>query len=127
MSHNVLVLNCGSSSLKFAIIDATSGNASLTGLAECLSLDNASLSYKLNGEKHKIDLAKGAQHDAAIAEIVNLIKQQHLNESLIAVGHRVVHGGEAFTGSVIIDNAVINGIENNVALAPLHNMVDRHA
>jgi acetate kinase len=121
MSHNVLVLNCGSSSLKFAIIDAASGTTSLTGLAECLSLENASLSYKLNGKKHTIDLPEGAQHDAAIAEIVSLIKQQHLDDSLIAVGHRVVHGGEAFTGSVVIDNAVINGIENNVALAPLHN------
>ncbi|AIY65393.1 acetate kinase [Pseudoalteromonas piratica] len=121
MSHNVLVLNCGSSSLKFAIIDAASGTTSLTGLAECLSLENASLSYKLNGKKYKIDLPEGAQHDAAIAEIVSLIKQQHLDDSLIAVGHRVVHGGEAFTGSVVIDNAVINGIENNVALAPLHN------
>ena len=121
MSHNVLVLNCGSSSLKFAIIDATTGTASLTGLAECLSLDNASLSYKLNGEKHKIELPKGAQHDTAIAEIVNLIKQQNLSSSLIAVGHRVVHGGEAFTGSVIIDSAVLNSIESNVALAPLHN------
>lgn len=121
MSHNVLVLNCGSSSLKFAIIDAASGTTSLTGLAECLSLENASLSYKLNGKKHTIDLPEGAQHDAAIAEIVSLIKQQHLDDSLIAVGHRVVHGGEAFTGSVVIDIAVINGIENNVALAPLHN------
>ena len=121
MSHNVLVLNCGSSSLKFAIIDATTGNSSLTGLAECLSLDNASITYKLNGDKHKIELPAGATHDKAINAIVELIKEKQLDDSLIAVGHRVVHGGEAFTGSVIIDDAVIQGIKNNVALAPLHN------
>lgn len=121
MSQNVLVLNCGSSSLKFAIIDAQTGCSELTGLAECLSLDNASITYKLNGKKNTLTLKAGDAHAQAIAHLVELIKQHKLNDSLIAIGHRVVHGGEEFTGSVVIDDAVMRGIENNAALAPLHN------
>jgi len=117
----VLVLNCGSSSLKFAIIDAQSGNETLSGLAECLGLENASLKYKLNGSKHTVSLAKNAQHAQAIAVLVQLINDNKLSDQLIAVGHRVVHGGENFTGSVIINEDVISAITKVSALAPLHN------
>jgi acetate kinase len=117
----VLVLNCGSSSLKFAIIDAQSGNETLSGLAECLGLENASLKYKLNGNKHTVSLAPNAQHAQAIAVLVQLINDNKLSDQLIAVGHRVVHGGENFTGSVIINEDVISAITKVSALAPLHN------
>jgi len=117
----VLVLNCGSSSLKFAIIDALSGNETLSGLAECLGLENASLKYKLNGSKHTVSLASNAQHAQAISVLVQLINDNQLSSQLIAVGHRVVHGGENFTGSVIINEDVISAITKVSALAPLHN------
>jgi len=117
----VLVLNCGSSSLKFAIIDAKSGNETLTGLAECLGLENARLKYKLKGSKHTVSLASNAQHAQAIAVLVQLINDNQLSSELIAVGHRVVHGGEQFTGSVIITDEVISAITKVSALAPLHN------
>ena len=122
-SKLVLVLNCGSSSLKFAVIDATSGDEKLSGLAECLHLDDARIKWKLNGEKGSADLGTGAAHQEALDFIVHTIlaKQPELAESLVAIGHRVVHGGEQFTQSVVITDEVIKGIEECATLAPLHN------
>ncbi len=121
MSQNVLVLNCGSSSLKFAIIDATSGAEYLSGLAERLSEQSPQVKINQQGHKNVIKLNAGAQHQKAIEVIVAEIKHRELVSDLIAVGHRVVHGGETFTGSVIIDQDVIKAIEQNQKLAPLHN------
>ncbi|NOI13272.1 acetate kinase [Vibrio hepatarius] len=122
MSKLVLVLNCGSSSLKFAIVDAANGDEHLTGLAECLHLPEARIKWKLDG-KHEAQLGEGAAHDEALSFIVETIlaSKPELAEQLKAIGHRVVHGGEKFTKSVLIDDAVIKGIEDCATLAPLHN------
>lgn len=122
MSKLVLVLNCGSSSLKFAIVDADNGDEHLTGLAECLHLPEARIKWKLDG-KHEAELGNGAAHDEALAFIVDTIlaSKPELADQLKAVGHRVVHGGEQFTKSALIDEAVLKGIEDCAALAPLHN------
>ncbi len=122
MSKHVLVLNCGSSSLKFAIVDAASGDEHLTGLAECLHLPEARIKWKLDG-KHEAQLGNGAAHDEALSFIVDTIlaSKPELSDALAAVGHRVVHGGEKFTQSVLIDDEVLQGIEDCSALAPLHN------
>ncbi|MDV7103989.1 acetate kinase [Vibrio sp. TH_r3] len=122
MSKLVLVLNCGSSSLKFAIVDADNGNEHLTGLAECLHLPDARIKWKLDG-KHEAQLGDGAAHDEALSFIVETIlaSKPELSNSLSAIGHRVVHGGEKFTQSVLIDDEVTKGIEDCAALAPLHN------
>ncbi len=122
-SKLVLVLNCGSSSLKFAVIDATTGDEQLSGLAECLHLDDARIKWKLADQKESAELGAGAAHGEALSFIVNqiLAKKPDLRENLFAIGHRVVHGGEKFTRSVIIDDAVLEGIESCIALAPLHN------
>lgn len=122
MSKLVLVLNCGSSSLKFAIVDADNGTEHLTGLAECLHLPEARIKWKLDG-KHEAQLGDGAAHDQALAFIVETIlaSKPELSEALAAIGHRVVHGGEKFTQSVLINDAVVKGIEDCAALAPLHN------
>ncbi len=122
-SKLVLVLNCGSSSLKFAVIDATDGDEKLSGLAECLQLDDARIKWKLDGQKDAADLGAGAAHEEAMSFIVNQILAKHpeLNDNLYAIGHRVVHGGEKFTSSVVITDEVVQGIEACVALAPLHN------
>jgi len=119
--HHVLVLNCGSSSLKFAILDAATSDEVISGLAERLGSDTPSIKYKYNGEKQLIELAKGQAHDAAINKLVYLVKNLGLEDKLVAVGHRVVHGGEHFTESVLIDNDVLIEIEKTAALAPLHN------
>ncbi|MGF1871756.1 acetate kinase [Photobacterium indicum] len=122
MSKLVLVLNCGSSSLKFAIVDAVSGEEHLTGLAECLHLPEARIKWKLDG-KHEAQLGDGAAHEEALAFMVESIiaSKPELAANLAAIGHRVVHGGEKFTQSVLIDETVVKGIEDCSALAPLHN------
>lgn len=122
MSKLVLVLNCGSSSLKFAIVDAKNGNEHLTGLAECLHLPEARIKWKLDG-KHEAQLGEGAAHDEALSFIVETIltSKPELAQQLKAIGHRVVHGGEKFTQSVLITNDVLQGIEDCATLAPLHN------
>ncbi|SIQ54987.1 acetate kinase [Aeromonas sp. RU39B] len=123
MSKLVLVLNCGSSSLKFAVIDANSGDDLLSGLAECFNLPDARIKWKLNGEKGNADLGAGAAHQEALDFIVHKILplNPELAANLIAIGHRVVHGGEKFTSSVVITDEVVKGIEDCATLAPLHN------
>ncbi|WP_213608302.1 acetate kinase [Pseudoalteromonas sp.] len=118
--NHVLVLNCGSSSLKFAIIDANTGNDIISGLAERLGADAPSIKYKFKGEKTTIKLSANQAHAHAINTLVDLIKDHNLDEQLVAVGHRVVHGGEHFTQSVLIDENVIAGITQAATLAPLH-------
>ncbi|ENM5784690.1 acetate kinase [Vibrio metoecus] len=122
MSKLVLVLNCGSSSLKFAVVDAQSGEQHLSGLAECLHLPEARIKWKLDG-KHEAQLGEGAAHDEALSFIVETIlaSKPELAAQLKAIGHRVVHGGEQFTQSALIDDAVLKGIEDCATLAPLHN------
>ncbi|MFR9720222.1 acetate kinase [Aeromonas diversa] len=123
MSKLVLILNCGSSSLKFAVMDAETGEASLSGLAECFNLDDARIKWKLNGVKGEAMLGAGAAHQEALDFIVNHILSQDpsLAAQLVAIGHRIVHGGERFSSSVRVDDEVIAGIEAAIPFAPLHN------
>lgn len=118
-----LVLNCGSSSLKFAIIDATTGVEKLSGLAECFNLPEARIKWKINGQKSDAALGSGAAHSHALNFIVNniLADAPELLKNLSAIGHRIVHGGEKFTKSVIINDEVISEIKKSTSFAPLHN------
>jgi len=119
----VLVLNCGSSSLKFAVINANNGDEVISGLAECFNLPEARIKWKFDGKKEEKNLPANSAHSAAISFIVeDIIKKiDGLEEQFIAVGHRVVHGGEKFSKSMIIDEAVLEGIQECASLAPLHN------
>ncbi|SDK05218.1 acetate kinase [Ferrimonas sediminum] len=123
MSKLVLVLNCGSSSLKFAVIDATSGDEYLSGLAECFNLEDARIKWKLDGNKGEAALGAGAAHTEALDYIVNTIlaSKPELAEQLVAIGHRIVHGGEKYTKSMLVTDEVVKGIEECSSLAPLHN------
>ena len=122
-SKLVLVLNCGSSSLKFAIIDPTNGDEFLSGLAECFNLPEARIKWKMDGEKKEAPLGAGAAHSEALNFIVNTILAQkpELSAEITSIGHRIVHGGEKFTSSVLINEDVIKGIEAAIPFAPLHN------
>ncbi|OOF67617.1 acetate kinase [Rodentibacter caecimuris] len=121
MSKLVLILNCGSSSLKFAILDPVSGDEKLSGLAEAFYLPEARIKWKLNGEKGNADLGAGAAHSEALNFIVSNILTEELKNSIAAIGHRVVHGGEKYTQSVVITDEVIQGIKDAAEFAPLHN------
>ncbi|HEX3555492.1 MAG TPA: acetate kinase [Thermoanaerobaculia bacterium] len=128
----VLVLNCGSSSLKFQLIE-TDEPAAREGrdrtLAKGLVEDTggtATLHYEAAGKKPLRDAIGAFQHQTAVEKALAVLTDPdsgvipHQDE-IGAVGHRVVHGGERFKTSVLIDDGVIDGIEANIALAPLHN------
>ncbi|KJY83993.1 acetate kinase [Vibrio galatheae] len=118
----VLVINSGSSSLKFAVIDSKSGEALVSGLGECFGLPEAVISWKYEGEKTEeaVD-APDNHHQYAINRIVSLMDTLGFTKDLVAVGHRIVHGGEKFTSTVRIDDEVLAEIESLSDLAPLHN------
>lgn len=111
----VFVLNCGSSSIKFQLIQPESGKVLLKGLAENLNTNRASLQWS----KEEKPLEK-SDYRSAVDEILKLFG----NEKIIAIGHRVVHGGESFTDSVKIDSTVLKAIKKCNHLAPLHNPVN---
>lgn len=115
----VLVINCGSSSIKFALRSESQSKALLSGLADRLGSDQATLNWQFDDQKHSIALADGA-HATAMTALLPLI-DQYADRPLSAVGHRVVHGGEHFTGAQIINAAVLDAIRANAPLAPLHN------
>jgi acetate kinase len=117
---NVLVLNCGSSSAKFAVIDPTTGREYISGLAQRLGSPHATLDWKVNGQKHS-RLLHQADHDAALRVVVDLLKELELADGLAAIGHRVVHGGARFSGSIPITAEVVAKIEECIPLGPLHN------
>lgn len=122
-SSFVLVLNAGSSSLKFALIDSQSGDAILSGLGECFGLEEARISWKHQGkEKQELLLEQsGNHHEKAMEIIVNLVFSLNVTDKLIAIGHRVVHGGEKFANATLLNEEVINDIQALSELAPLHN------
>ncbi|EGR4670884.1 acetate/propionate family kinase [Vibrio parahaemolyticus] len=118
----VLVINSGSSSLKFAVIDSVSGDAVLSGLGECFGLSDARMSWKFNGEKKEISIeGDDSHHKIAIGKLVGLTEELGLAQDIVAVGHRIVHGGEKFTQTVRITEEVTQEIEKLADLAPLHN------
>ena len=118
----VLVINSGSSSLKFAVIDSQSGDAMLSGLGECFGLSDARMSWKFNGEKKEIAIeGDDSHHKIAIGKLVGLTEELGLAQDIVAVGHRIVHGGEKFTQTVRITEEVTSEIEKLADLAPLHN------
>lgn len=125
MRGNVLVVNCGSSSVKFAVMKPECGTVVAQGVAERLLSQNSNLKFIGEGATEQtVPLGNDANHHTAILAIVDLVKQAQLDETIIAIGHRVVHGGEAFAESVLIDEAVLEAIAAHQHLAPLHNPVN---
>ncbi|HEX7487633.1 MAG TPA: acetate kinase, partial [Anaeromyxobacteraceae bacterium] len=117
---NVLVLNCGSSSAKFAILDTDSGEERLAGLAQRLGSEKATLEWKVGGRRESQDIA-GADHNRALRAAVEVLERLGLADGLSAVGHRVVHGGARFSGSMLVDAEVLAKVEQCIPLGPLHN------
>jgi len=116
----ILVVNCGSSSIKFAVMAADSDAPVLSGLAECLGLPEARIIFKADGQKTTIELSQGT-HEEALDVLVNELTNRSLIERISAVGHRVVHGGNRFSQSTLVTPEVIEMIEAVSGLAPLHN------
>ena len=121
----ILVLNSGSSSLKYQVIDTYTGEMLVKGNYERVGQAGSFLAHKVNGIKHKFE-HPAKNHEKAIQFVMNRLTSEvygifkDLNE-LDAIGHRVVHGGEKFKDAVLITDEVIQGIKENEELAPLHN------
>jgi len=116
----VLVVNSGSSSMKFTLLPAGGGEALVSGIAECLGLPEARIVVKENGAKTIADLTRG-DHAGAIAALFDRLDHEGLLDRIAVVGHRVVQGGDIFKESVIVTPQVIADIEKLAPLAPLHN------
>jgi acetate kinase len=117
---NILVLNCGSSSAKFAVLDTVTGAEHLSGIAQRLNSPEATLDWKHGGQKHSRGIA-GADHGVALRAAVELMQEAGLAQSLGGVGHRVVHGGSRFSGSRRLTPEVLKQVEACIPLGPLHN------
>ncbi|EAA3906724.1 MULTISPECIES: propionate kinase [Salmonella] len=113
----VLVINCGSSSIKFSVLDVATCDVLMAGIADGMNTENAFLS--INGDK-PINLSHSNYEDALKAIAFELEKRD-LTDSVALIGHRIAHGGELFTQSVIITDEIIDNIRRVSPLAPLHN------
>ncbi|MBO5147583.1 MAG: acetate kinase [Clostridia bacterium] len=123
---NILVINCGSSSLKYQLIDSSNENVLAKGLCDRIGIADSFIKQTVTGKDATVINVDLKDHNIAIAEVVKALtsKEYGVIESLAdisAVGHRIVHGGEKFCESVIIDDEAMKAIEDCVPLAPLHN------
>lgn len=121
----VLVLNCGSSSLKYQLFDMTDQSVLAKGRVERIGIDGSFLIHEGKGDEIEIETDM-SDHTVAIKNVLDmLVNEEHgvieNFDQIEAVGHRVVHGGEDFSGSVLITDEVKDALTRNIELAPLHN------
>ena len=122
----ILVINCGSSSLKYQLIDMEDKKVLAKGLAERIGIEGGRVKYEAAGKDEIVIEEMLADHKAALKIVLDSLQHAEYGavkslDEIDAVGHRVVHGGEAFAESVIIDEKVMKAINDNVEIAPLHN------
>ncbi|ABS25795.1 acetate/propionate family kinase [Anaeromyxobacter sp. Fw109-5] len=117
---NVLVLNCGSASVRFAVVHSSNGHEHVSGVAQHLGTPQARLDFDHEGRKGSRPVA-GAEHEDALRAVLDLLREVGLLDRMVGVGHRVVHGGARFTESTFITPEVVARIEECIHLGPLHN------
>ena len=122
---NILVLNAGSSSLKYQVIEMPLEAVKCVGLIERIGMDDAIFSHEKNGIKHS-KILPIKNHEIALRKIESTLLNDEIGviksvDEIEAVGHRVVHGGNKFKNTVLITNEVKNKIRDLIDLAPLHN------
>lgn len=121
MSTPVLLLNCGSSSIKYQVIDADTEVVVANGIIQRIGEESGSLDHRLDGEMVHVDRGF-PNHARALNYLVRVFNAHGPDlESIRAVGHRTVHGGDAFRSTVVIDDAVLEKLRELSPLAPLHN------
>jgi len=123
LNNLIFVLNCGSSSIKFSILNPQNKKKYLSGLVECLFLKKTYIKWEYSGVKYKKYIGSYISHEHALNFILNqvLSKEQNLYNNIIGIGHRVVHGGNKINQSVLINDEIISFIEQAIPFAPLHN------
>ncbi len=123
---NILVINAGSSSLKYQFIKIEEEKVLAKGLCERIALDGAKLTLKVPGKEDYVVEKNMDDHSAAISMVIEALTNPEHGvisdmKDIDAVGHRVVHGGEIFADSVVIDDKVMKAVNECIELAPLHN------
>lgn len=123
---NILVINCGSSSLKFQLIDAQQEKLIAKGLCERIGITGSRLIYTKTGEEKQVIDSDMPDHHKAIALVLKVLTDKpngvlHSLDEIGAVGHRIVHGGEKFASSTLLREDVLAEIKQCSELAPLHN------
>lgn len=119
----VLSVNAGSSSLKFQMYEMPEEKVLISGVFERIGIDGSFYTIKINGEKIKKETALPTHKEAVSALISELLENKVINDlsEIKGVGHRLVHGGDKYSSSVVINNEVIQEIKDLIPLAPLHN------
>jgi len=123
MSRNVLVLNCGSSSIKYQLIDADTGDALASGLVEKIGEVEGLITHKSGGETYSVT-GSIADHSVGLTLMRKMFSEAGTDladAGIVAVGHRVVHGGAEFSAPVVVTDEVLESIRRISVLAPLHN------
>ena len=120
----VLVINAGSSSLKYQLLDMKNEKLIAKGNCEKIGLNGSFVSLKANGQEKKVNVAL-KNHDEAMENVIKLLLDKDNKilsslEEIEAVGHRVLHGGEIYTESVVVDEKVMANLEKLRPLGPLH-------
>lgn len=123
---NILVINCGSSSLKYQLIHSGSEEVLAKGICERIGIEGSQITYQPEGGEKEVTAAPMPTHTQAIKMVLDALTSEKNGvikglDEVGAVGHRVVHGGEAFTSSTLITEETIRAIEECSELAPLHN------
>lgn len=122
LNPTVLVINCGSSSIKFSALTVDNYEAVISGIADGIGTEKPFLRI---GKVTQFQLAKWNYSDA-LAAIADELDKRGLNKSISLIGHRIAHGGEIFSESVLIDDRVVEEIKKVSPLAPLHNYANLH-
>ncbi len=121
MSQPILLLNCGSSSIKYQLLQTDTEEATAVGIVQRIGQPGSTLDHEVGGEEFSLS-QDFADHTAAVAAVVGMFDEHGPSlEGVIAVGHRTVHGGDTFQQSVRIDDKVIAKLHELSELAPLHN------
>lgn len=123
---NILVINCGSSSLKYQLISSETEKVLAKGLCERIGIDGSAITHQPAGGDKVTSKVPMPDHTAAVKYVIEKLTDPQVGvvkslEEIDAIGHRIVHGGEKFNTSVVINDEVIKAIEECNDLAPLHN------
>jgi acetate kinase len=122
----ILVINCGSSSIKYQLFEMENETVLASGLVEKIGAESAIIKHNVPGREERVLTSEILDHRAGLGKVLSLLMSEEDGvirsaEEVAAVGHRVVHGGEYFSSSVVIDAKVRQAIRKTIDLAPLHN------
>ncbi|WP_232336293.1 acetate/propionate family kinase [Thermoactinomyces sp. CICC 10522] len=122
----ILVINCGSSSIKYQLFDMTDESVLASGLVEKIGTESAIIKHEPAGREKKVIISEILDHRVGLKKVLDLLMDEKEGviksaDEVSAVGHRVVHGGETFARSVVVDSEVRRAIRETFDLAPLHN------